>query len=141
MRLRDRLDSVRAVNHHAIGANAMKSRNVSRPTQVFAPFLLLAFGAGLATAAPLSPVPQSSTVVRFHDLNLAEAQDVATLHARIARAARWVCRDDTSVVDGAKLKHWRECVDKTIARAINDANRPALTAFHRGKTATRRAGG
>ena len=118
----------------------MKSQNVIRPTQIFPTLVLLAFGAGLATAAPLTPASDSSMVVRFHDLNLANPKDVATLYLRITRAARWVCRDDTGMRDMEKLKHWQECVYTTIERAITDANRPALTAFHRGKT-TRLAGG
>lgn len=118
----------------------MKSQNVTRPTQVCATLVLLAFGAGLATAAPPSPTYEQSSVVRFHDLNLANAKDVATLYLRITRAARWVCRDDTSARNVAKLTRWQECVDATVERAISDANRPALTAFHRLKT-TRLAGG
>jgi UrcA family protein len=119
----------------------MKSQNFIRPTRVFATLVLLAFGAGLATAAPPSLARHPSTVVRFHDLNLANAKDVATLYVRIARAARWICRDDAaSMRDGSKLRHWQECVDTTIEQAITDANRPALTAFHRSK-ATRLAGG
>ena len=119
----------------------MKSQNVTRPTRVFATLVLLAFGAGLATAAPLSPAHEPSTVVSFHDLNLANAKDVATLYLRITRAARWVCQDDTPMRDLARLRRWQECVATTIERAITDANRPALTALHRGKTTTRLAGG
>ena len=118
----------------------MKSQNVTRPTQVFAALVLLAFGARLATAAPPSSAQEPSTVVRFHDLNLANAKDVAILYVRITRAARWVCRDDDrSLRDIPRLQRLQECVDTTIERAIADANRPALTAFHRGKT-TRLAG-
>jgi len=118
----------------------MKSQNVTRPTQVLATFVLLAFGAGVAKAEPPSHTFEQSTVVRFNDLNLANEQDVATLYLRITRAARWVCRDDTSERNVAKVRRWQECVDVTIERAITDANRPALTAFHRLKT-TRLAGG
>ena len=118
----------------------MKSQNLIRPTRAFATLVLLAFGAGFAIAAPLSPADEPSAVVRFHDLNLDNAKDVATLYQRIAWAARWVCRDDTPVRDFAKLRHSQECIDAAIERAITDANRPALTAFHRGKSA-RLAGG
>jgi len=115
----------------------MKSRNIDRATQVFATLVLLACGAGLATAAPRNLPYEPHTVVRFHDLNLSNAKDVATLYVRIARAARWVCRDDTSVRYHTKES---KCVDMAIEQAITDANRPALTALHRSK-ATRLAGG
>ena len=120
----------------------MKSQNIIRPTQVFATLALLTFGAGLATGAPQSPAyDQQSTVVGFHDLNLANAKDVAALYLRITRAARWVCRDDDkSLHNVPKMRLWQECVDTTIERAIAEANRPALTALHRAKT-TRLAGG
>ena len=59
-----------------------------------APLLLLGAAAALAPAIAsasygesTNSVVSSTKVVRYHDLNLKQAEDVATLYARIRRAA------------------------------------------------------
>jgi UrcA family protein len=107
-----------------------------RPMRVLAALTALActLGTGLTTAAPPMGNVPSSTVVRFADLNLASDKDVATLYERIKQAAREVCRNDAFLSDPAAEWNIRECVVGTVATAISDVNRPALTALHRSKT-------
>jgi UrcA family protein len=72
-------------------------------------------------------------VVRFADLDLANAKDLAILYRRIAWAAHLVCMDDAFVSDAANTRSMRLCVAAATEQAIGDINRPALTALHHSK--------
>ena len=63
--------------------------------------------------------------VRFADLNLAVAQDVAELYRRIEYTARKVCRDH--------VRDREECTRRAVSNAVVKIDRPALTAFHRSR--------
>jgi UrcA family protein len=63
--------------------------------------------------------------VRFADLNLAVAQDVAELYRRIEYTARKVCREH--------LRDREECTRRAVSNAITKIDRPALTAYHRSR--------
>jgi UrcA family protein len=63
--------------------------------------------------------------VRFADLNLGAAQDVAELYRRIEYAARKVCMEHT--------RDREDCTQRAVTNAVVKIDRPALTAFHRSK--------
>lgn len=63
--------------------------------------------------------------VRFADLNLAAAKDVAELYRRIEYAARKVCMEHT--------RDREECARRAVSNAVMKIDRPQLTAFHRTK--------
>jgi UrcA family protein len=76
----------------------------------------------------------ASRVVRFADLDLANAKDVVTLYRRIGWAAHFVCLDNAFVSDAASAMSMRLCVAAATEQAISDINRPTLTALHHSKT-------
>ena len=96
-----------------------------------APLLLL--GAAVALAPTIASasygdsansVVSSSKVVRFKDLNLNQAEDVATLYARIRRAAAEVC--SANAVSAMQ----RDCYQEAIATAVARVNNPSLSAYY-----------
>ena len=69
-------------------------------------------------------------IVKFHDLNVNTAAGAKTLYARIHGAAMRVCHEfDPVVADGIP-----GCVLHAEARAIQEINAPALTAYYRTQT-------
>jgi|SRR5712675_2513914 len=96
-----------------------------------APLLLLGVAAVLAPAIASASygdsahsVVSSTKVVRYHDLNLNQAEDVATLYARIRRAAAEVC------TSSAASSMQRDCYQEAISSAIARVNNPSLSAYH-----------
>src|SRR5258708_35567099 len=89
--------------------------------KTLAPILLLgaaaAFAPAIASAAygdSPNSVVSSAKVVRFHDLNLGREDDVATLYARIRRAAVEVC--STRYASAGQ----RDCSTAQIASDVPD---------------------
>jgi UrcA family protein len=73
-------------------------------------------------------VVSSTRVVRFHDLDLRQPDDVATLYARIRRAAAEVC------TASAASAMQRDCYQEAIATAVARVNSPSLKAYHERRT-------
>jgi UrcA family protein len=103
--------------------------------KTLAPIMLLgaaaAFAPAIASAAYAdSPnsVISSSKVVRYHDLNLSQPDDVAALYARIRRAAVEVC--SASAASAVQ----RDCYQEAIASAVARVNNPSLNAYHQRRT-------
>jgi UrcA family protein len=99
--------------------------------KTLAPIMLLgavaAFAPAIASAAygdSPNSVISASKVVRYHDLNLSQADDVAALYARIRRAAVEVC------TSSAASAVQRDCYQEAIAAAVARVNSPSLKAYH-----------
>jgi UrcA family protein len=75
----------------------------------------------------------NSAVVKFGDLNLQNPAGAETLYRRIQHAAEKVCGDtrDIHVLNDIAR---RECVERAVAKAVNDVNKPFLTALYERKT-------
>jgi UrcA family protein len=86
---------------------------------------------GIAAAAP-APLP--TRVVRYNDLDLTSARDVATLYVRLQTAAGLACGDEYrpggSFIDTA----WKVCVATVVDAGVRQVDRPALTAYHAVRT-------
>jgi UrcA family protein len=105
--------------------------------KTLAPLMLIGAAAAFAPAiasAGYSDSPNSvissSRVVRFHDLKLDQAGDVAALYARIRHAAAEVCRSS------AASSMQRDCYEEAIATAVERVNNPSLKAYHERHTST-----
>ena len=101
-----------------------------------APLLVLGAAAALAPAIAsasygdsANSVVSSSMVVRFHDLDLNQAGDVATLYARIRHAAKEVCSAS------AESAVQRDCYQEAIATAVTRVNNASLSAYHQRRSA------
>jgi len=87
----------------------------------------LALG-GFAQASTVRELP--SVVVKYGDLDLGRADDVATLHARLRKAALQVCSQLDSRVLGLR-EQYQECVSGAVTQGVAKVDNPRLTSFHR----------
>jgi UrcA family protein len=92
---------------------------------------LLALPALFITESAVAEAPPSVTV-RYHDLNLNNAEGVASLYNRIHGAATVVCRS----TEGPQVENrifwtaWNECVDHAIANAVKAVHNEKLSVYH-----------
>ena len=73
-----------------------------------------------------------STVVSYADLNLNSRPGAKVLYGRLQSAAHRVCRP----LEGrhiADFSRWRTCVDQATARAVEQIDKPELTAYYLGR--------
>lgn len=94
-------------------------------------FTVLTSGiAAVSFAADSTDVLQKN--VRYGDLNVSSAEGAATLYSRIRGAAKDVCRPLNG--DDLRAKHaFESCINKAIARAVNQVGEPALAAVFNAK--------
>jgi UrcA family protein len=76
--------------------------------------------------------------VSYADLDLSKPAGAQTLYKRIKAAARNVCGPVDQYTFQTPSKVFRECVDKAVADAVAQVDRPSLTALHREETRTAR---
>jgi len=79
---------------------------------------------------PAAPALQ----VKIGDLDLTRPEGVEVLYRRLQFAAHQVC--GASTVTGTRIssREWQSCVDAAVGNAVQQLNRPALSAFHRSQT-------
>jgi UrcA family protein len=83
---------------------------------------------GIAQAGTVRELP--SVVVRYGDLNLDRVDDVATLHARLRKAALQVCSQLDSRVLGLR-EQYETCVSGAVTQSVAKVDNARLTSFHR----------
>lgn len=73
-----------------------------------------------------------TSVVSYADLNLNGQSGAETMYLRLQWAAQRVCEP----LGGRGLKAVQRsvCIDQAIARAIDQVDKPVLTAYHRART-------
>jgi UrcA family protein len=76
---------------------------------------------------------ETSKTVSYTDLNLNIHDDVAVLYQRIQDAARVVCKDDSAAwyPNPRSTKHFSQCMQVTIDKAVRNVNNFELTALHK----------
>ncbi len=89
------------------------------------PALLVAASALAVTQVDQAP----SVTVRYYDLNLKTTQGVASLYARIHRAAIDVCRPTDGEMNKLERSTWNECVAHSVADAVKRIHNEKLTAY------------
>ncbi|MDX2234252.1 MAG: UrcA family protein [Hyphomonadaceae bacterium] len=95
--------------------------------------LLLACVLAATAATPALARPGAETAaiaVTINDRDLATAEGLARLHARIERAARRVCGYEGRVLPLYEHRARAACIEARMTHAIQTANVPALTALH-----------
>jgi UrcA family protein len=90
---------------------------------------ILGCSAGVAASAGAASDEPATYVVRFADVDLSKIDGTAALYTRIRGAANQVCRPLESRDLGLMVKY-RACVDKAIADAVANVNRPLLSQYH-----------
>ena len=83
---------------------------------------------GVASASTVRQLP--SVVVKYGDLNLDTVDGIATLHARLNKAARQVCSQLDSRVLGLR-DQYDLCVSSAVSQSVAKVDNPRLTSFHR----------
>jgi len=86
--------------------------------------------AGAFTTAGAQP---GAAAVRFEDLNVSSPAGIEALYARIQAAAVRVCAESDPSLRAAVPP----CIWRAEARAVAQANLPALTAYYRSHTTGR----
>jgi UrcA family protein len=93
-------------------------------------FAIAAATASTATAEPRISHYERTATVYVADLDLASQADAQALYERIGHAARSICTADELSFDVQKRRHWRECVETAVERAVDRANAALLMAIH-----------
>ena len=99
-------------------------------------FLGGAAAVSLACAAAYADSPsavefQHAATVRFTDLNLDRARDVAALYGRIELAADRLCGPKSLTGHYYKAADYESCTADAMADAVARINRESLTAYYR----------
>jgi len=90
--------------------------------------------ATLAVAAPIANAKLQSAEIQtarvdYADLNLATAEDQATLHERLRRAARDVC-DINAGRSAREATLLNQCADQAVERALGEIGKRELTSVN-----------
>jgi UrcA family protein len=117
-----------------MNANHVSTRINVRPLLVGLASACLGLGAAMSAAADDVPSFEARTkVVRYGDLNLANAQGVQQLYRRIVAAANEVCASgDHRSLEAFALD--ASCKERSIGRAVAGIGLPQLIALHAAKT-------
>ena len=78
-------------------------------------------------AAPVAP---QALTVRYDDLNLNRARDVARLYNRVTLAADRVCGPRSLTGSYSKSAIYQSCYTDTVAQAIAHIDRSSLTSYY-----------
>lgn len=91
--------------------------------------------AGMAQAdrvdRSLNSVP--SITISYAELDISKPQGLQVLYTRLERAAKTVCDFDYAPRDLARVRSAKACYQSALENAVNQINRPTLTALHRAK--------
>ena len=79
-----------------------------------------------------------SVKVPYSTTELGTESGLDKIYQRIKGAARRVCNAASEPSDPKKVRHYWECVDAAVAKAVNDVNSQSLTAFHQRETDKRK---
>jgi len=87
---------------------------------------------GVLFAATTEATPsQHSLTVRYSDLSLDRAGDVATLYRRIGAAAQQVCGPRELTGSHFELPAYHACFTAAVSDAVASVASPALSAYYR----------
>lgn len=75
-----------------------------------------------------------SVKVSYRDLDISKPWGLEVLYSRIQHAARGVCYLDQPPQELARAQAARTCYRAAVDNAVNQINRPLLTALHRTKS-------
>lgn len=81
------------------------------------------------------PLPEKpySVKVTYDVRDLATDRGTEAIYKKLKKAARRVCFATSEPWDGARTRHYWQCYEAALARAVNDVDSKTLTAFHQGQ--------
>jgi UrcA family protein len=71
-----------------------------------------------------------SVKIQYNMLDLATEGGTTRLYRRIKGAARRVCQDSTAPWDARSSRHFSQCYQAALAKAVSDVNNNKLTALY-----------
>lgn len=99
------------------------------PSMIAAALVAIACAACAGTAQASEPGQPLTKTVTYGDLNLNSEQGAKALYARLRFAAKEVCAPLESI-EVERFMAWRACVHHAVASAVEQINRPLVTAVH-----------
>jgi UrcA family protein len=109
--------------------SAINIRSAAIPS-IVAVALLAVAGAGSGGRAQASEAGEPLTEkVAYGDLNLATEQGAKVLYVRLRYAAQDVCRP-FEARELSRRRVWQKCIDQALSSAVEQINRPMVTAVH-----------
>jgi UrcA family protein len=97
--------------------------------------ILAACLGSLSTIAAAANDEAPQRIVRFGDLDLANAEGAGALYGRIKDAAKEVCAPENASNLQQRAFAYR-CTEKAIARAVEEVNVPLLNSYYRTRART-----
>jgi UrcA family protein len=98
-------------------------------SMIAAALLALVCAAAPRTAHASEPAQPLTKTVVYGDLNLETEQGASTLYSRLRNAAERVCAPYQNI-DLARRVAWYNCVNGAVTLAVEQVNRPMVTAVH-----------
>jgi UrcA family protein len=96
---------------------------------IAAALVALVCAASASTTRAWEPGEPLTKKVPYGDLDLQTEQGANTLYKRLRIAADEVCAPYQSI-DLARRIAWQTCVDRAVTSAVEQVNRPMVTAVH-----------
>jgi UrcA family protein len=99
------------------------------PSMIATALLAITCLASAGTAQAWDPGQALTKKVTYGDLNLDSEQGAKALYNRLRSAAKEVCAPFESI-ELARRIVWQTCVDHAVTSAVEQVNRPMVTAVH-----------
>jgi UrcA family protein len=126
---RDRFSGFAKLKRDIAMKIATNARFALRPSMVAAALVALVCAASGNTTLAWEPGEPLTKKVAYGDLDLQTEQGASSLYKRLRVAAEQVCTPYQSI-DLARRVAWQTCVDRAVASAVEQVNRPMVTAVH-----------
>jgi UrcA family protein len=109
--------------------STIKTRFTSMPSLIAASVIALACAASGSRAQASDTNQPLTKTVAYGDLNLDAAGGAKALYTRLRYAAEDVC-SPFEAKELSRQRIWQRCVDSALARAVEQINKPMVTALH-----------
>jgi UrcA family protein len=97
--------------------------------------MMTAITLSLALLFASAPIMAQPTIrISLKQVDFSNSQQVADLYKRIQAAAQKVCYESAVSWSATNLMYEKECVGVTVDKAVQDINRPELSALNRTDT-------
>jgi UrcA family protein len=108
---------------------AINGQCAALPSVIAAALVAVACAASADTTQASKPGQPLTKMVSYADLNLDTEQGASTLYHRLRFAAKEVCFPYESIELTRRIV-WQTCIDRAVTLAVEQVNRPMVTAVH-----------
>lgn len=129
---RDRFSGFTKLNRDIAMKIATNAQFAARPSMIAAALMAIICAASAYTTQASEPGEPLTKKVAYGDLNLETEQGASTLYKRLSVAAEEVCAP-YKTIDLARRVAWQNCVARAVTSAVEQVNRPMVSAVHNRK--------